>query len=196
MRHTFRRPAVLLAAVALIGAVGCSSGDSGDEGSADAAAPTANGSSDYRSQALSIGREYARCARENGSPNFPDPAIQDGALAFPGVSKTDLETTGAACAEIAQRLPAPPPQQAEPPSDEMFALQQRYARCARENGVPEWPDPRRDGSDPFAGTELGRIYAIANLGIGGRVPQRLIDVRFACEQIEFEMSAQTEREGG
>jgi hypothetical protein len=51
----------------------------------------------------------------------------------------------------------------------------------RGHGVPEWPDPNRDGSDPMRGTELGRIVAY------GPVPQRLLDARDACTSIENEL---------
>jgi hypothetical protein len=153
-------------------------------------------SGDYRSQALAAGRAYARCARAHGAPNFPDPAIQDGQLAFPNVSKADIEASGEACQGIARRIPYPPPGRVVRPSEAMYRLSVRYARCARENGLPDYPDPHRDGSDEFRGTEIGRVIYLANLGFGGRVPQAYIDVRNACEAIEREMNDQQQRERG
>ena len=193
---------LVMATAALLAA--CGSGGSGDssttassEGSTGASgsgSASASGGGDYRTRALAVGSEFADCARDHGAPGFPDPAIQNGVLAFPDVSKADLDALGSACREIGLRLPQPPPQPAQRPSDEVFALRMEYARCARQNGVPEWPDPRRDGSDEFRGTELGRMGYLASLGLGGPVPQRFIEARNACERIERELGSVQQRE--
>jgi hypothetical protein len=32
---------------------------------------------------------------------------------------------------------------------------QRFAQCIREHGIPNWPDPKSDGSFPISGLSLG-----------------------------------------
>jgi hypothetical protein len=202
-RAVCRGVAVWLATVALAALAGCSGGGA-DPSAADASATTSAGqvaggsaggsaAREYRARALPIGRQFAQCARRNGKPNFPDPIFnQDGALDFPDAAKRDFEelvvNPSSPCRRIMRQLyaiaPPPPP---EPPSPELFAVQQRYARCLREHGVPEYPDPRRDGSDPTAGTELNFILNF------GPVPQRMIDARDACTSIEDELRAASRR---
>jgi hypothetical protein len=189
----------LFAAAAVAALTGCGSDESSGGSDTASASTSASGPSggsgdgEYRTRALEAGRAYAECARTHGAPNFPDPVIEDGELAF-NVSKSELEALGQNCIEEARQIPYPPQQEVEPPSEEVYEMQLRYARCARENGLPDWPDPRRDGSDPFRNTEIGRVLYIANLGIGGRVPQEHIDVRNACYSIEREIADQEGRE--
>jgi hypothetical protein len=188
-----RAAAALLAAAAVASLAACGS-DEGRGGSNTASASASgSGGGDYRTRALEAGRAYAQCARTSGAPNFPDPVIENGALAFP-VDKAQLEAVGQSCRKEASQIPYPPQQEVEPPSEESYEISLRYARCQRENGLPEFPDPRRDGTDPFRGTEIGRVLYIANLGIGGRVPQEYIDARNACTHIEEELRAQEARE--
>ena len=179
----------LLAAAATVSLAACGSGGSGDSATA-----SASGGDDYRTRALAAGRDYARCARDHGAPGFPDPVIQDGVLAFPGVSKADLEAAGPSCTEVAQRIPYPPEGRPERPSEDVYRLRLEYARCARQNGLPDYPDPHRDGTDEFRGTEIGRIGYLASLGVSGRVPQEYIDVRNACERIERQLNEVMRRE--
>ena len=185
MTTVLRRTAFVLLAAATLAA--CGEKRSGSSVSA------ARGD-DYRTEALDAGRAYARCARDHGAPRFPDPVIQDGQLAFPNVSKADIEVSGQACKDVAQRIPYPPQGRVVRPSEAMYRLSLSYARCARQNGLPDYPDPHRDGTDAFRGTEVGRVSYLANLGLGGRVPQAYIDVRNACERIERELSEQQQRE--
>jgi hypothetical protein len=42
----------------------------------------------------------------------------------------------------------------EPPSAADLAKLREFAQCIREHGIPEWPDPKADGSFPVVGTPL------------------------------------------
>jgi hypothetical protein len=109
-----RRKLVASAAVVAVAAVStilsltaCSSSDSGDS-------ETTPG----EQAAL----DFARCMRENGVPNFPDPVAQpDGSFRL-------------------QR----------PPGVSPSALDDALKSCMRENGIPEFPDPK-PGSDALSG---------------------------------------------
>jgi hypothetical protein len=196
-RAVHRGVAVWLATVALAALAGCGAADrpaTGASATTGAGAASGGGSATravgmrtYRQQALPIARQFAQCARRNGKPNFPDPITnQDGYVDFPNSAKQDFEALvvnpSSPCRKIMRQLYAvTPPPPAQAPSAELFALRQRYSRCLREHGIPEYPDPKRDGSDPLAGTELNFI------GNFGPVPQRMIDARNACTRLEDQL---------
>jgi hypothetical protein len=116
--------------VALIGA-GCSS---------DAAENGGNGSTTHRSKAM----KFAECMRENGVGDFPDPDASGG-LTIDGVlngSSLDpgappWKTAFATCKDL------------QPPgftgdgkrSAEEQEASLEFARCIRDNGVKDFPDP-------------------------------------------------------
>jgi hypothetical protein len=154
-------PAVALAAVV---AAGCSSA------SHPGALPSP--SANDATVALSVGREFAQCARQHGKPDFPDPAIQEGVLAFPGATKEDQFAVQDACGSILQRVPVSMVHQAHAPSPQEMAQLRQFAQCLRENGMPEWPDPKADGTFPIVGTPLEAE---------GK-SQRLLDARKVCDK--------------
>lgn len=145
-------------------AAGCSSGRH--------ASATTSPSVNDQALALSIGLQFAQCARQHGRPDFPDPAIQDGALAFPGASKEDQLAVQDACVSILRRLPASMRQQNRPPTADELAKLRQFAQCMRQHGVPDWPDPKSDGTFPIIGTPLEAE---------GK-SQRIIDGEQACAQ--------------
>jgi hypothetical protein len=112
-----------------------------------------------------IWREVVQCLRDNGMPNLPDPRIDaDGQPHFPGGDPGEPpQRARAACMPIYNRLPASiredGPQQeggeaSRPPADIPALL--RLARCMREQGMPDWPDPKADGTFPLSGTSFER----------------------------------------
>jgi hypothetical protein len=114
--------------------------------------------------AAAIWREVVQCLRDNGMPNLPDPQIDaDGQPHFPGGDPGDPPPRARrACEPIYNRLPAsvregggPEGGEASRPPADLPALL-RFARCMREQGMPDWPDPKADGTFPVAGTALER----------------------------------------
>lgn len=112
-----------------------------------------------------IWRELVQCLRANGMPNLPDPRIDaDGQPHFPGGDPGDPPPQAErACMPVYNRLPASvrdggPEQEggeaSRPPADIPALL--RLARCMREQGMPDWPDPRADGTFPLSGTAFER----------------------------------------
>lgn len=165
IRVNRRTRAALLAALALAAVAACSSGGS------HPSAGTSSTSNDQE-HALAVGRQFAACARVHGRPNFPDPAIQDGMLACPGATKQDQAAVQAACASILQQLPASMQHQNQPPSAQDMARLQQFSQCLRRHGVPDWPDPKADGTFPIVGTPLETE---------GK-SRRIIDAQQACKQ--------------
>ena len=100
-------------------------------------------------QALVVLRELARCVREHGLPDFPDPVLRaNGVPVFPDSAPRVPPQTQQACRSIANRIP---PEYsvttAVSPSD--FARLLRLARCIRAHGIPDWPDPNTLGEFPI-----------------------------------------------
>jgi hypothetical protein len=130
-----------LAVIALVNA-GCSNaagtGTSGDGGSADT----------VREQAV----RFAECMRDNGVKEFPDPDAS-GTLTIETVANgTSIDTDSAAFgrAITACRDLQPPGFTGGIRSPEQQQAALEFARCIRDNGVPDFPDPGPD--DPMVDT--------------------------------------------
>jgi hypothetical protein len=101
---------------------------------------------------LTLARDYAKCMRDHGLTNFPDPTVSDGTISYGtdadrSAMKTapSLSAAQEACKSIQQRISQlPGGKNWKPTAAEMQKLQQ-FAKCVREHGVPEWPDPDADG---------------------------------------------------
>ena len=127
------RALAALALVALIGA-GCG-GDSAGNGDAGAAAgSTAGGDQKLTDQEQAV--RFAECVRGNGVSDFPDPTpsgeFEYGVSVTPAVWKQALD----ACKEL-----RPPGSLSADRTPEQQDAGLRFARCIRENGVEDFPDP-------------------------------------------------------
>jgi hypothetical protein len=128
---------VVLVVVLLAGLAGCSA----SAGSAGATTTTS-----AQQNAAAIWRELVRCARANGMPNLPDPQIDsNGRANFPNGTPEPPASARRACQSIYDRLPASARGDTERPPADMQALL-RYARCMREHGVADFPDPDAQGN--------------------------------------------------
>jgi hypothetical protein len=120
----------------LAGLAGCSGSDG-----AGAATTTTSG----RQAAAAVWRELVACARANGMPNLADPQIDsNGRASFPDGTPEPPASVRRACQSIYDRLPASARGDEERPPADMQALL-RYARCMREHGMTDFPDPSADG---------------------------------------------------
>jgi hypothetical protein len=93
--------------------------------------------------------EFVRCARANGMPNLPDLRLDsNGQVSIPPGTPDPPKSVERACTSIWERLPATASgQQGRPPAN-MQALV-GYARCMREHGIADFPDPQADGRFPL-----------------------------------------------
>ena len=150
------RGAVALALLATLAA--CNADGSGATVSAS---PT--GLSD--AELLALGKQVITCFRENGVPTAPDPVVENGQLEFAeGVeeqiesqySPEVLERATQACQSLIDQIPATATgesdsadtEEEDPPSPEDVPALRQYAQCMRDNGVPDWPDPKPNGTFP------------------------------------------------
>jgi hypothetical protein len=182
------RVAVLAALAATLAGCGTAGGDGGD-----GAAPGATAS--LRDQAVPVYRDFVRCVREHGYPDFPDPVVrEDGSAELPPAAEEALErleaTLRPACEHILRRLPAALAEDkgdgsAGQASPAQIAERKRFARCVREHGAPNFPDPDATGAivltDPDGRTTFDRatVTAFEACGLrmsGGDIKRRLDDL--------------------
>jgi hypothetical protein len=157
--RTIRTCAVVLALVVLA-ACGSPAASGGSPEPSSTTLPDA--------QLLALGKEVAQCFRQNGIPTFPDPTIEQGRLTLPDNAMSQIETQYArdvldqaqhACQSMMDRIPQSQIQgggsgdRREPGPGDVDALRQ-WAACVRQHGIPDWPDPKADGSFPLRGTPL------------------------------------------
>jgi hypothetical protein len=148
------RPQLAVTGMAFVMAValaGCGGPPSGGSGSSPGGTAAAAGS--VLQQARAVWLQYAQCVRAHGYPNFPDPVVGpggDATLAGGPQAKQASIATESACGHILGRLPASASRQPVTPA--MLAQERQLAACLRRHGLPQWPDPRPDGTFPLAGT--------------------------------------------
>jgi hypothetical protein len=133
----FRRIAVVAAAVGLAALTACSSGAGGTGGAAGQGTQAGPSGSGYDSV-----ESITRCFRQHGDPGFPDPVYDpgDGRWHFGTSPNSAPASARQACQNLFPAVQASPPvPQAE------FQELLRFARCMRQHGVPDWPDPTVSG---------------------------------------------------
>ncbi|WP_433379786.1 hypothetical protein ACQPZX_14095 [Actinoplanes sp. CA-142083] len=92
---------------------------------------------------LDQGLRYARCMRENGLPDYPDPEVTGDNVRIVGVDKTKVDTTVLAGAQQACR--ALRPVLTGPDGAQKAAAARYESQCMREHGLADYPDPDPDG---------------------------------------------------
>ncbi|MGW7689177.1 hypothetical protein ACWGMA_09920 [Streptomyces asiaticus] len=93
---------------------------------------------------------FVECLRDNGVPDFPEPAA-DGSILLDPSSGIDVKGDAYKKAEKACERLMPEGRRASPPPGGMPDLT-KYVDCMRKNGVPDFPDPKGGG---FAPEEAG-----------------------------------------
>ena len=98
------------------------------------------------SETTDPGVRYAECMRENGVPDFPDPAggrltirAGEGGL---NPDSPEFQAAREACRDLA---PQGRDGGAGGGGGELQAQALEFAQCMRENGVPDFPDPQFSG---------------------------------------------------
>ncbi|HKB40015.1 MAG TPA: hypothetical protein VKD72_26500 [Gemmataceae bacterium] len=136
----------LVLVLLLAGMAGCSA-----SGGSGAATTTTGG----QQAAAAVLREFVRCARANGMPNLPDLRLDsNGQVSAPPGTPQPPKSVERACRSIWERLPASASGQRERPPADIQALL-GYARCMREHGMADFPDPQADGRFPLPASLRG-----------------------------------------
>jgi hypothetical protein len=124
------RPLAALALAALIGA-GCSDGSAENGGTGTSAANGGTTNATPRDEAV----RFAECMRTNGLSDFPDPGA-DGEFVYGVARPAAFERAVDACKDL-----QPPGSLSAKRSPEEQTASLRFARCMRDNGVKDFPDP-------------------------------------------------------
>ena len=147
-----RRAGLLATALASAGvlAVGCSSGPGGPGVAGASASPSASASASA-SGAAAKAVEYAACMRSHGVAKFPDPTVKNGSVGFnitpaDGIDESSPQYQSArqACQSLRGGGTS------NPASGASLARELKFAKCMRTHGVPDFPDPNKNGG--FSGT--------------------------------------------
>jgi hypothetical protein len=151
---------VLAGVLALPALAGCAGG--GRVGAT--ASPSASGMADAQLQVLV--NNLVQCVRQNGAPGMPDVPVRNGHVVLPDENTVDQATRqnfGAArqaCKAVEDRIPASVladnGQQSGGPTAADVPELRAFAKCMRDNGQPDWPDPRADGSFPGQDLRQGK----------------------------------------
>jgi hypothetical protein len=148
-----------------------------------------NGSTDgpKQSEAPSEGDpvKFAECMREHGI-DMPDPEPDQGgfSIAIPeGTSREDADAAVEACKEFE-------PNGGEPPqlSAEEVAQMREFAKCMRENGIENFPDPNADGGIRIE-SKPGDPGSIDHMS------QEFKDAELACKEFQPKRPGGAENEG-
>lgn len=167
---------LFLAALLAVGVAGCDRG-----GSASATSSPSASASAGRQQLLALGQEWVQCLRDHGLTRMPDADLtQDGYLQFPPQGgynwKADLRNRPQvieACKSIEDRYPPTAFRPKQQLSAEDLRKLGEYAKCVREHGIPEFPDPNAAGEFDLSGTPLAN----------GIPPQQRNTAEQACRSI-------------
>jgi hypothetical protein len=97
--------------------------------------------------------KFAKCMRENGITWFPDPDASGRTMIRTpkGFDPKKFEAAQEACKQYSPRMDDDN-RRADP---EMLENARQMAKCMRENGVPNFPDPKPDGGLEIDGNKLG-----------------------------------------
>ena len=146
-----RRAGLLAIALAVAGVLvaGCSGGPA-DPGVAGMSSATASPSQSATVSGEAEALQYAACMRSHGVPDFPDPTVQNGSVGFSitagdGVDQNSPQYQSArqACSSLRGGGTANS-------GSGNLAKELKFAQCMRSHGVPDFPDPNKNGG--FSGT--------------------------------------------
>ena len=135
--RTNLRPLAVLAVLALIGA-GCSTGSAED---ASTGGSGATEDATTRDRAV----EFAACMRDNGVSGFPDPSASGDQELVEAIDRLDPGSAAFKQAISACRDLQPPGLLGGKASPQETRERLAFARCMRDNGVKDFPDPVNDG---------------------------------------------------
>ncbi|MBP2706561.1 hypothetical protein JOL79_22395 [Microbispora sp. RL4-1S] len=159
-----RRSVILAVVCLLVSGEGCTAASPEAPGGVVSRPPTAAAAASGAGEVMAVMRDIARCVRSHGAPGFPDPIMdpRSNYPAFPDDAPRIPDGARTACAPVARRLP-PEATVTHPPSPGHMAGLRAFARCMRDHGVGDFPDPDAAGAFPMP----RRILA---LGKGGLEP--------------------------
>jgi hypothetical protein len=148
---------ILVVLLGVLSACGQSDGDGSVATASGAATPSASASGGSSQYAKAL--DFAKCMRGNGLPDFPDPDATGGMnLGGSGIDRnsTQFKNGMEACQDL-----LPDGGEKTAANTEQVAQMGKYAKCMRDNGLPDFPDPGPDGFDPGSFNTKDPAFAAA-----------------------------------
>jgi hypothetical protein len=136
-------PLVAAIVAATLTVAGCSSSSS-----SPGAAATGAGAGNAQNTGSATLVQFARCMRSHGLANFPDPTAQ-GTFNLPAsvTSSPQFQSADQACRSLAP----PGSLSGQPPTTQQLNQTVKFVGCMRKHGVPNFPDPARNGTFQLSG---------------------------------------------
>jgi hypothetical protein len=103
---------------------------------------------------------YAKCMRASGVPSFPDPNAGGGLSFHAHAGLINSPLFKAAQAKCHHLLPEGGPGLGPPPSPQTLARFLNIARCMRQHGVSDFPDPRTTAPPNPLGSGIAELSDI------------------------------------
>jgi hypothetical protein len=146
-RRTGLTVSALLAIVLLAPACAGGSNGPGVAGQGASSTPSASPSGDPRDAELA----YSKCMREHGIADFPDPQ-PGGGLAIKVQPGGDLDPDNLQFKAADEACKSLLPQPSKEEQEQEFADMLAFAKCMREHGITDFPDPKPgEGFSIFGG---------------------------------------------
>ncbi|WP_214111102.1 hypothetical protein [Acrocarpospora catenulata] len=124
----------LAVAAALAGLAGCGTGE------------TATTPETGEARMAALHQKLSQCIRDNGVPGFPDMILgADGRWKLPAGASPPPAAAERACQPVLREIAQVGRETGGPASESDMAAWREFARCMREKGVTDWPDPDPDG---------------------------------------------------
>jgi hypothetical protein len=122
------------------------------------ASPAAAPTNDLNAE-LALARQFVACGRNHGFGALTDPSITSGKIDFTHndpAAKQALQDIAQVpeCKAILDQIPDTSYNEHPVPDASQMQALLAFAQCMRDHGVPEWPDPKPDGTFPIVGTPL------------------------------------------
>ncbi len=151
-RHRLNIAVVSVATVALL--AGCNG--------RQVAASQSSSSTSPRTDAAQVWAQMTECIRGHGYPNWPDAVIDgSGRGSYPGMAgldeKSAIDALQSTCGHILDQLPPEAQPHQQQVTGAQMAMLLQFARCMREHGEADWPDPMDDGGFPLSAATQQRI---------------------------------------
>jgi hypothetical protein len=164
MCSRIRNSVVIVVAVAGFSLLASACGSAGSPGVASVPTnPGATGTSTTNPVTGSF-VNAGRCLRQHGLTNFPDPSIATSGPAEgqPILSKQILHNFSNSlvlraltdCNTVLQKAGINTPETAPPSSPQQIRYMLAFARCVRDHGFPNFPDPNTQGQFDLTGTGI------------------------------------------
>jgi hypothetical protein len=139
-----RRPLAGLALIAMVALI-CACGSSAPASTSSANRGRGGGNPTASNHEKAV--KFAECMRNNGVTAFPDPPVS-GNLTIDAIANgSSLDTSTPAFTQAMSRCTRLEPAgfTGSTPTSQQTSARLKFARCMRQNGVPDFPDPTPNG---------------------------------------------------